>query len=66
MLVYDESNPYDYVEVRGRAVEGGDADAHIDRLAHTYIGQDSYPFRQPGEQRVMFQVEPSLVRHQKQ
>ena len=66
VVVYDETNPYDYVEVRGRAVEGVDADAHIDRLAHKYLGQDTYPYRQPGEVRVKFLVEPTLVRHQKQ
>jgi len=66
VLVYDEDNPYDYVEVRGRAAEGTDADAHIDRLAKKYLGQDSYPFHQPGEVRVKFLIEASLVRHQKQ
>lgn len=67
VVVYDESNPYDYVEVRGRAVgrtEG--ADAHIDRLAKRYLGVDAYPYRTPEEQRITFLVEPSLVRHQKQ
>lgn len=67
VTVYDESNPYDYVEVRGRATgttEG--ADAHIDRLARKYLGADTYPFRSPGEQRITFRVDPTLVRHQKQ
>ena len=65
VLVYDESNPYEYVEVRGTArgtTEG--ADAHIDRLAKKYLGKDSYPFRQPGEQRVTFVVDATRVRHQ--
>lgn len=66
VTVYDETNPYDYVEVRGRAVVGTGADAHIDRLAKRYLGADSYPFRQTGEQRVKFLVDASLVRHQKQ
>ena len=67
VVVYDESNPYEYVEVRGTAVgrlEG--ADAHIDRLAKKYLGADSYPFRQEGEQRITYLVEPAKVRHQKQ
>ena len=66
VLVYDEDNPYDFVEVRGRArgtTEG--ADAHIDRLAKKYMDLDSYPFRAPGEQRITFLVEPERVRHQK-
>ncbi len=67
VVVYDEDNPYDYVEVRGSVtsqLEG--ADDHIDRLAKKYLGVDSYPMRTEGEQRVTFLVEPSLVRHQKQ
>ena len=67
VTVYDEQNPYEYVEVRGTATattEG--AKEHIDRLAKKYIDADEYPFLQPGEQRVTFLVEPSLVRHQKQ
>lgn len=67
VLVYDEDNPYDYVEVRGTATgttEG--ADAHIDRLARKYLGADSYPFRQEGEQRITYLVDAQRVRHQKQ
>ena len=67
VVVYDEDDPYDYVEVRGTATgttEG--ADDHIDRLAKKYLDADSYPFRQPSEQRITYLIEPSLVRHQKQ
>lgn len=66
VVVYDETNPYDYVEVRGTAREVGDADAHIDRLAKKFIGRDVYPFRQPGEVRQKFLVDATRVRHQKQ
>ncbi|MCW2545439.1 MAG: pyridoxamine 5-phosphate oxidase-related FMN-binding [Frankiales bacterium] len=65
VLVYDESNPYDYLEVRGTAkgtTEG--ADDHIDQLSKKYTGKDTYPFRQPGEQRISFRVHPTLIRHQ--
>ena len=67
VLIYEEDNPYDYVEVRGRAtgrLEG--ADAHIDRLAKKFLGKDSYPFRQEGEQRITFLVDADRIRHQKQ
>jgi len=37
------------------------ADAHIDKLAQKYLGQDTYPFRQPGEQRVIFRITPDRV-----
>ena len=67
VTVYDQSNPYEYVEIRGKAhgtLE--DADGHIDRLAKTYIGADEYPFRQPGEQRIKYVVDADRVRHVKQ
>jgi PPOX class probable F420-dependent enzyme len=66
VTVYDERNPYEYVEIRGRAtpeLEG--ADAHIDRLAKKYMDEDSYPFRREGEQRITFLVEPERVRYRK-
>jgi hypothetical protein len=67
VLIYDQSNPYDYVEVRGKATGTTDgADDHIDRLAKKYLNQDSYPFRRPDEQRITYVIEPTLVRHQKQ
>jgi PPOX class probable F420-dependent enzyme len=67
VLVYDESNPFEYVEMRGTVTANTEvADGHIDRLAKKYIGADTYPFRQRGERRVTFFVEPTLVRHQKQ
>lgn len=49
VLVYDEDNPYDFVEVRGTAeATTGGAFEHIHRLAKKYIDADSYPFLQPG------------------
>lgn len=67
VVVYDETNPYDYVEVRGTAHGRTDgADAHIDALAKKYLDVDSYPMRVEGEQRISYLVEPRLVRHQKQ
>lgn len=66
-LIYEQENPYNYVEIRGTAsatTEG--ADDHIDRLAKKYIGQDKYPYRQPDEQRVKFVIRPEHVRHQRQ
>ena len=58
--ITDPENPYRYLEVRGRVVERtkAGADQHIDALAKRYLGQDKYPFRQPGEERVIFKVQP--------
>lgn len=60
LSLQDPDNPYRYLEVRGRVVEITEegADAHIDSLAKKYLGQDKYPFRQPGDVRVMYKVEP--------
>lgn len=60
LAIGDPANPYRYLQVRGRVVnvtETG-ADAHIDSLAKKYLGADSYPFRRPGEERVIFEIEP--------
>lgn len=43
--------------------EGDEAQRDIDRLAKKYLGQDVYPFRQPGEQRIGFLIEPTHVWH---
>lgn len=67
VLVLAQDNPYEYVEVRGTATSATDgADEQIDRLAKKYIGQDRYPFRSEGEQRVRYVVTADRVRHQKQ
>ncbi|HET9690177.1 MAG TPA: PPOX class F420-dependent oxidoreductase [Acidimicrobiales bacterium] len=66
LVVYAPDNPYEYVEIRGRAEVADDADTQIDRLAKKFIGADTYPFRQPGEQRIAFRIVPDRVRHQKQ
>ncbi|HSC01863.1 MAG TPA: PPOX class F420-dependent oxidoreductase [Solirubrobacteraceae bacterium] len=67
VLVYEQGNPYNYVEIRGRAnATTKGADEHINALSKKYIDQDEYPFRQPGEERIKFVIQPDHVRHQKQ
>jgi PPOX class probable F420-dependent enzyme len=65
VTVQNMDNPYEYVTIRGRVAERTHegADEHIDSLAKKYLGQDTYPFRQPGEQRVIFRVAPEHVHH---
>jgi PPOX class probable F420-dependent enzyme len=63
LSIMDPDNPYRYLQIRGRvasATETG-ADAHIDSLAKKYLGKDQYPFRQLGEVRVMYEIEPVSV-----
>lgn len=63
LAIQDPDNPYRYVQVRGRVAEKTEvgADAHIDALAKKYLGQDRYPYRQPGEVRVMYTIVPERV-----
>jgi PPOX class probable F420-dependent enzyme len=51
-----------YVSVSGTAelVDEG-ADEHIDKLAKKYLGLDEYPFRGPGERRVIIRITPERV-----
>ena len=59
----DPANPYRYLEVRGRVVEITEkgADDHINKLSQKYLGKPVYPFRQPGEVRVTYKIEPQSV-----
>ena len=67
VLVYEDGNPYNYVEIRGTASGTRDgADEHINALTKKYMNQDEYPFRAPGEERIKFVISPDHVRHQKQ
>ena len=56
-------NPYEYVQVRGRVAERRTtgADADIDYLAQKYLGEEKYPFRRPGEERVTIVIEPEQI-----
>jgi PPOX class probable F420-dependent enzyme len=57
--IQDPDNPYRYLQVCGRVIEitEAGADAHIDSLAKKYLGVDKYPYRQPGETRVIYKIE---------
>ncbi len=61
--IHNQENPYSSAFIRGRVVEitHEGADDHIDKLAKKYMGQDTYPYRQPEEQRVILVIEPEHV-----
>jgi PPOX class probable F420-dependent enzyme len=63
LSVADGENPYLAVSIRGRVREitGDGAEEHIDALAQTYLGEETYPMRQPGERRVLIKIEPEHV-----
>jgi PPOX class probable F420-dependent enzyme len=61
LAIMDPDNAYRYIQIRGRvkrSTEQG-AGAHIDQLTKKYMGQDKYPYAQPGEVRVMYEIEPT-------
>lgn len=63
LSILDPDNPYRYMQIRGKVVDVTEAgaDVHIDSLAKKYLGQDKYPFRQPGEERVIYKVSVERV-----
>jgi PPOX class probable F420-dependent enzyme len=63
LSILDPDNPYRYLAIRGRVVEitQKGADEHINSLSQKYLGQALYPFRQPGEVRVLYKIEPLKV-----
>ena len=61
--ILDPDNPYRHLSIRGKVVEitEAGADEHIDSLTKKYLNQDKYPFRQPGEVRVTYKIQPERV-----
>ena len=60
VAIIDPDNPYRYLGVEGKVKEitKDGADAHIDKMAKKYLGQDKYPYRQAGEVRVIYKIQP--------
>jgi PPOX class probable F420-dependent enzyme len=64
LSIANRENQYEKVDIRGRVVdfvEGEEADRHIDKMAKKYIGEDKYPWKAPGEQRVIVKVDPERI-----
>ena len=63
LSILDPDNPYRYLEVRGHVAERthDGADQHIDAMAKKYLGKEKYPFRRPGEVRVLYKIEPEHI-----
>jgi PPOX class probable F420-dependent enzyme len=61
--IQNANNPYQYIEIRGNAVEvttNGGFEG-IDALAKKYMGVDKYPNNLPGDKRVVIKIEPQHV-----
>ncbi len=63
LSIMDPANSYRHLDVQGEITEITEqgADAHIDALAKKYLGKEKYPFRAPGEVRVIYKILPSKV-----
>ena len=63
LCIQDPSNPYRYLQIRGKVIEItiNGADDHIDALAFKYRGVLKYPFRSPGEQRVKYKIQINKI-----
>jgi PPOX class probable F420-dependent enzyme len=61
--IQDPTDPYRYLQVRGRVMEITEegADAHIDALAGKYTGNYKYQHHQPGVKRVTYKILPEKV-----
>jgi PPOX class probable F420-dependent enzyme len=61
LAIMDPDNAYRYVQIRGRVtrVTEEGAGTHIDQLAKKYLGKDKYPWAQPGQVRVTYEIEPT-------
>ncbi len=55
--VQDRNDPQAYMVIHGTAtLTDAGADAHIDKLTKRFLGVDKYPYRQPGEKRLLVRV----------
>ena len=64
LCCFDTDNPYDRVEIRGRAagfIEGDEAGRIMDRLAQKYLGAETFPWLLDGERRVAVVIEPERI-----
>jgi PPOX class probable F420-dependent enzyme len=63
LAILDPKNPYRYLEIRGNVTEITEegAEAHIDKMAKKYLNVEQYPFRTPGEARVIYKIVPETI-----
>jgi PPOX class probable F420-dependent enzyme len=62
LTVIDPQDGYKWISIDGRAeVTTEGANASIDKLAKKYLGQDSYPWHKPEEQRLIVRIRPDHV-----
>ena len=63
VMVQDPEDTQRYIEIRGRVADltESNGDEIIDRLAHKYLGVETYPYHREDETRVTITIEPTKV-----
>ena len=63
LSILDPDNPYRYIQIRGsvsnKTTDG--AVAHIDSLAKKYLDKDVYPWHNPKDTRVIYEITPAAA-----
>ena len=61
--IVDSKNPLDMTSIRGKVVEiAPDYEyKHADFLTKQYMGKEKYPFKRPGEKRIILKIEPEKI-----
>lgn len=60
--VQDRNDPQSYMVFHGKAsVTEAGADEHIDKLAKRFLGAEKYPYRRPGEKRLIVRIKSDRI-----
>ncbi len=61
--VVNAQNPLDMTAIKGKVVEiiPDYEYKHADLLTKQYMGKESYPFKTPGEKRIILKIEPEKI-----
>ena len=61
--VINQNNPLDMTTIRGKVVDiiPDYEYEHANKLTKKYMGKEKYPFKQPGEKRIIFKILPERV-----
>lgn len=60
--VQDRNDAQSHMVFHGKAtVTEAGADQHIDKLAKRFLGADKYPFRRPGEKRLLVRIKVDRI-----
>jgi PPOX class probable F420-dependent enzyme len=63
LSIVDPDNAYRYIQLRGTVTKEttDGAVAHIDSLAKKYLNKDVYPWHDPKQTRVIYEITPSAA-----